>query len=151
MAYLNKIMLMGNLGKDAEVRMTQNNKKRVSFSLATTRRFRNPTTGETQDDTQWHNIVAWDRLAERIEKLGIRKGTPLFVEGRVSYRQWNDPQTGQKHNVTEILMDNFEFLAPRSGYNADSGERPVFDTASEFGAGNLPPPPSNDPDDQMPF
>jgi single-strand DNA-binding protein len=151
MAYLNKVMLMGNLGKDAEVRMTQSNKKRVSFSLATTRRFRNPNTGEMQDDTAWHNIVAWDRLAERIEKLGIKKGTPLFVEGRVSYRQWNDPQTGQRHNVTEILMDNFEFLAPRQGYASDNTG---YDANSEFGANNLPPPsplPSGDSDEQLPF
>jgi single-strand DNA-binding protein len=150
MAYLNKIMLMGNLGKDAEVRMTQNNKKRVSFSLATTRRFRNPNTGEMQDDTAWHTIVAWDRLAERIEKLGIKKGTPLFVEGRVSYRQWNDPQTGQKNNITEILMDNFEFLAPRHGYSNEGGER-HYDSNSEFGGSNIPPPPSNESDDQLPF
>jgi len=148
MAYLNKVMLMGNLGKDAEVRMTQNNKKRVSFSLATTRRFRNPNTGEMQDDTAWHNIVAWDRLAERIEKLGIKKGTPLFVEGRVSYRKWSDPQTGQNHNLTEILMDNFEFLAPRLGY-ASEGERHSYDN-SDLGAGNMPPPPS-DPDNELPF
>nr|AGS52898.1 single-stranded DNA-binding protein [uncultured bacterium contig00016] len=151
MAYLNKVMLMGNLGKDAEVRMTQSNKKRVSFSLATTRRFRNPNTGEMQDDTAWHNIVAWDRLAERIEKLGIKKGTPLFVEGRVSYRQWNDPQTGQRNNVTEILMDNFEFLAPRQGYGNDNAGYEA--ASSEFGAGNVPPAPvpTSDSDEQLPF
>jgi single-strand DNA-binding protein len=151
MAYLNKVMLMGNLGKDAEVRITQTtNKKRVSFSLATTRRFRNPNTGEMQDDTAWHTVVAWDRLAERIEKLGIKKGTPLYVEGRVSYRQWNDPQTGQKHNVTEILMDNFEFLAPRLGY-ASEGERHNFDANGDLGAGNIPPPPTSEPDSELPF
>ncbi|MDR0516362.1 MAG: single-stranded DNA-binding protein [Fibromonadaceae bacterium] len=150
MAYLNKIMLMGNLGKDAEVRITQNNKKRVSFSLATTRRFRNPNTGEMQDDTAWHTIVAWDRLAERIEKLGIKKGTPLYVEGRVSYRQWNDPQTGQKNNITEILMDNFEFLAPRHGYSGDNGDHSI-DQSSGFGIGSSLPPPSSDLDDQLPF
>jgi single-strand DNA-binding protein len=150
MAYLNKVLLMGNLGKDAEVRLTQNNKKRVSFSLATTRRFRNPNTGEMQDDTAWHNIVAWDRLAERIEKLGIKKGTPLFVEGRVSYRQWNDPQTGQKHNVTEILMDNFEFLAPKQSYAAGTSESSSYDTGGEYGTNNAPPPPSSDSDD-LPF
>jgi single-strand DNA-binding protein len=103
-----------------------------------------------QDDTAWHTIVAWDRLAERIEKLGIKKGTPLFVEGRVSYRQWNDPQTGQKNNITEILMDNFEFLAPRHGYSNEGGER-HYDSGSEFGGGSVPPPPSNESDDQLPF
>jgi single-strand DNA-binding protein len=65
------------------------------------------------------------------------------VEGRVSYRQWSDPQTGQKHNVTEILMDNFEFLAPKHGYSGDSSG-PSDDVSS-------PPPPANDPDEQLPF
>jgi single-strand DNA-binding protein len=142
MAYLNKVMLMGNLGKDAEVRLTQNNKKRVSFNLATTRRFRNPNTGEMQDDTAWHTVVAWDRLAERIEKVGLKKGTPLFVEGRVSYREWVDPQTGQKHKVTEILMDNFEFLAPKHGYAGSDN------SVSE----DVPPAPqASDSDEQLPF
>jgi single-strand DNA-binding protein len=95
-----------------------------------------------QDDTAWHNIVAWDRLAERIEKVGLKKGTPLFVEGRVSYRQWSDPQTGQKHNVTEILMDNFEFLAPKHGYAGDNG--PSDEAASL-------PLPASDSDEQLPF
>lgn len=147
MAYLNKVMLMGNLGKDAEVRITQNNKKRVSFSFATTRRFRNPNTGEMQDDTAWHIIVAWDRLAERIEKLAIKKGTPLYIEGRVSYRQWNDPQTGQKHNVTEILMDNFEFLERKQNYSNDNISG--YDSGNDF-VEQMPP--SNDQeDDQLPF
>jgi single-strand DNA-binding protein len=150
MAYLNKVMLMGNLGKDAEVRITQNNKKKVSFTFATTRRFRNPNTGETQDDTAWHNIVAWDKLAERLEKLGIKKGTSLYIEGRVSYRQWQDTQTGQKHYLTEILMDNFEFLVPKSSYHSDNGSHASYDSSSDFGAGNTPPPPMSDSDD-LPF
>jgi single-strand DNA-binding protein len=158
MAYLNKVMLIGNLGKDAEIRFTQNNKKKASFSLATTRRWRNPNTGEMQDDTAWHNVVAWDKLADRIEKLGIKKGTPLYVEGRVSYRQWNDAQTGQKHNITEILMDNFEFLAPKHNYMGDSSDsydgsmpgRPNVDMNSDYAASN-PPPPNSDSEDQLPF
>lgn len=119
MAYLNKVMLMGNLGKDAEVRMTPSGKKKVSFSLATTQRFKDAATGEMRDKTDWHNIVAWNRAADRLEQVGLRKGTPLYVEGRISYRSWDDPQSGQKRYMTEIELDEFQFLAPRSSGGGD--------------------------------
>jgi len=114
MAYLNKVMLMGNLGKDAEVRMTPTGKKKVSFTLATTQRFRDNASGEMRDKTEWHNIVAWNRAADRLEQVGLRKGTPLYVEGRIAYRSWDDPQSGQKRYITEIELDEFQFLAPRN-------------------------------------
>lgn len=118
MAYLNKVMLMGNLGKDAEVRMTPSGKKKVSFTLATTQRFRDAATGEMRDKTDWHNVVAWNRAADRLEQVGLRKGTPLYVEGKVSYRSWDDPQSGQKRYITEIELDEFQFLAPRNAGGA---------------------------------
>ena len=121
MAYLNKVMLMGNLGKDAEVRMTPSGKKKVSFSLATTQRYKDSASGEMRDKTDWHNIVAWNRAADRLEQMNLRKGTPLYVEGRISYRSWDDPQSGQKRYMTEIELDEFQFLAPRNA----GGEAPA--------------------------
>ncbi len=114
MAYLNKVMLMGNLGKDAEVRMTPSGKKKVSFTLATTQRFRDSATGEMRDKTEWHNIVAWNRAADSLERLQPKKGTALYVEGKVAYRSWDDPQSGQKRYITEIELDEFQFLGPRN-------------------------------------
>ena len=117
MAYLNKVMLIGNLGKDPEIRVNQaSGKKVVSFSLATSRRYRDAN-GEQKEDTQWHNIVGWGKVAEVFEQLGIRKGTSLYVEGRLTNRSWTDQASGQKRYVTEVALDTFQLLTPRQAQN----------------------------------
>ena len=117
MAYLNKCMLIGNLGKDPEIRVSpQTGKKSVSFSLATSRRYRD-NNGEQKEDTQWHNIVGWGKVAEVFEQLGIRKGTSLYVEGRLTNRSWTDQSSGQKRYVTEVALDTFQLLTPRGTQN----------------------------------
>lgn len=118
MAYLNKVMLIGNLGKDPEIRVNQSSgKKVVSFSLATSRRYRD-NNGEQKEDTQWHNIVGWGKVAEVFEQLGVRKGTSLYVEGRLTNRSWTD-QNGQKRYVTEVAIDTFQLLTPRGNGQAN--------------------------------
>ena len=117
MAYLNKCMLIGNLGKEPEIRVNQaSGKKVVSFSLATSRRYRD-NNGEQKEDTQWHNIVGWGKIADVVEQLGIRKGTSLYVEGRLTNRSWTDQASGQKRYVTEVLLDTFQLLTPRGTQN----------------------------------
>jgi single-strand DNA-binding protein len=117
MPYLNKVQLIGNLGKDPEIRVNQaSGKKVVSFSLATSRRYRD-NNGEQKEDTQWHNIVGWGKVAEVFEQLGIRKGTSLYVEGRLANRSWTDQASGQKRYVTEVLLDSFQILTPRQAQN----------------------------------
>jgi len=118
MAYLNKVLLIGNLGKDPEIRVTQNGQKQARFTFATSERFKDRTTGESRDRTEWHNIVAWRTAAEQIERLGIHKGTSLYIEGRIIYRSWDDP-SGQKRYQTEIEVDRFQILTPRG-----AGDRP---------------------------
>ena len=119
MAYLNKCMLIGNLGKDPEIRVNQaSGKKVVSFSLATSRRYRD-NNGEQKEDTQWHNIVGWGKIAEVFEQLGIRKGTSLYVEGRLTNRSWTDQASGQKRYVTEVALDTFQVLTPRGNGQAN--------------------------------
>ena len=113
MAFLNKVMLIGNLGKDPEIRVSpQTGKKAVSFSLATSRRYRDAN-GEQKEDTQWHNIVGWGKVAEVFEQLGIHKGTSLYVEGRLTNRSWTDQASGQKRYVTEVALDTFQLLTQR--------------------------------------
>lgn len=120
MAYLNKVMLIGNLGKDPEIRVSpQTGKKVVSFSLATSRRYRD-NNGEQKEDTQWHNIVGWGKIADIVEQLGIRKGMSLYVEGRLTNRSWTD-QNGQKRYVTEVALDTFQLLTPRGTQNGNNG------------------------------
>lgn len=112
MAYLNKVMLIGNLGKDPDIRLTTaGNRKRASFSLATSRRYRD-STGEMREQTEWHNIVAWGKQADIIEQLGVHKGSAMYVEGSITYRSWDD-QNGQKRYMTEIVLDTFQLLSPR--------------------------------------
>ena len=116
MAFLNKVMLIGNLGKDPEIRVNQaSGKKVVSFSLATSRRYRD-NNGEQKEDTQWHIIVGWGKIAEIVEQLGIRKGMSLYVEGRLTNRSWTD-QNGQKRYTTEVALDSFQVLTPRQAQN----------------------------------
>ena len=110
MAYLNKVMLIGNIGKDPEIRMTATGRKKVSFSLATSRRYRDAS-GEQKEITDWHNVVGWGKTADIFEQLNIRKGTSLFVEGSISYRSWDDQNTGQKKYITEINLDVFQLLS----------------------------------------
>ena len=117
MPFLNKVMLIGNLGKDPEIRVSpQTGKKAVSFSLATSRRYRDAN-GEQKEDTQWHNIVGWGKVAEVFEQLGIRKGTSLYVEGELTNRSWTDQASGQKRYATEINMSTFQLLTPRQAQN----------------------------------
>lgn len=118
MPYLNKVQLIGNLGKDPEIRVNQQTgRKVVSFSLATSRRYRD-NNGEQKEDTQWHNIVGWGKVADVVEQLGVRKGTSLYVEGRLTNRSWTD-QNGQKRYVTEVALDTFQILTPRGTQNGN--------------------------------
>lgn len=110
MAYLNKVMLIGNLGKDPEIRMTATGRKKVSFSLATSKRYRDAS-GEQKEITDWHNVVGWGKTADIFEQLNVRKGTSLFIEGSISYRSWDDQSTGQKKYITEINLDVFQLLS----------------------------------------
>lgn len=113
MAYLNKVMLIGNIGKDPEIRLgQQTGRKKVAFSLATSRRYRDAN-GEQKEDTQWHNVVGWGKVADIFEQLGIKKGTSLYVEGTLTNRSWTD-QNGQKRYVTEVYIDTFQVLTPRN-------------------------------------
>lgn len=103
----NKVILIGNVGKDPEVRHLESGSAVASFTLATTERYRNRT-GELQDLTEWHNIVCWRNLAELSEKY-IKKGAQIFVEGKIRTRSWTD-QTGAKRYTTEIVADNIRLL-----------------------------------------
>jgi len=121
MAFLNKVMLIGNIGKDPEIRVNPNGgRNRVSFSLATSRRYRD-NNGEQKEQTDWHNIVGWGKVADIFEQLGIRKGTTLYVEGSITNRSWTDQTTGQKQYTTEINMDSFQLLTPRQQQSNGNG------------------------------
>lgn len=115
---LNKVMLIGNVGKDPEVRYLDGSNnpnsgstKVATFTLATTERYRDRN-GELRENTEWHNIVAWRNSADVAEKY-IRKGTQLYIEGKLRTRSWTD-QTGNKRYTTEITVDNLQLLGRKS-------------------------------------
>ena len=116
MPNLNKVMLMGHAGKDCELRYLASGQPQAKFSLATTERFQKD--GEWQEKTTWHNIIIWGDLAERISQY-IEKGTPVFVEGRIENRTWDDDQ-GKKHYMTEINASSVQTLTPREKAPADT-------------------------------
>jgi single-strand DNA-binding protein len=148
MPYLNKVQLIGNLGKDPEIRVNQaSGKKVVSFSLATSRRYRDAN-GEQKEDTQWHNIVGWGKIADVVEQLGIHKGTNLYVEGRLTNRSWTDQASGQKRYVTEVALDTFQILTPRGTQNGGVYGQQAQQQRTTY---QQPSAPGDDEDIDLPF
>lgn len=116
---VNKVILIGNVGKDPEVRYLENNVCVANFTLATTERGYTTQNGiQIPDKTEWHNIVAWRGLAEVAEKY-VRKGTQLYIEGKIRTRSWED-QNKIRRYTTEIYVDNMELLGRRDGQSAVS-------------------------------
>jgi len=114
---LNKVLLIGNVGRDPEVRNLSNNSIVARFSLATSERFKLKS-GEQQEQTEWHNIVCWRALAELAEKY-IKKGSRLYIEGRIRTSSWIDKNTNEKKYSTEIFADSIVLLDRAS----DRGEQ----------------------------
>lgn len=130
MAYLNKVLLIGNTGKDPEFTVTQTGRKRAAFSLATSRRYRD-SNGEQKEQTEWHNVVAWGKTADIIESLGVHKGMPIFIEGSLSYRSWND-QNGQKRYSTDVNIETFQLLGHRQfNTSIQQPPQPSFQTDAQ--------------------
>lgn len=108
MSYLNKAMLIGRVGQNPEIKtINEQGRKAAQFSLATTERYKDRN-GEVKEQTEWHNIVAFDKTAELIEKF-VAKGMLLYVEGKLRTRSWDD-QNGNKRYVTEVLVNGIQFL-----------------------------------------
>ena len=118
MASLNKVMLIGNLGRDPEIRYTPDGSQVASFSLATTDMWTDKN-GVRQQATEWHNIVAWARLAD-LSKRFLAKGKQVYVEGRIRTREWTD-RDGNKRRTTEIIASGMVLLGSR----AESAEQPA--------------------------
>lgn len=114
---LNKVMLIGNLGKDPDLRYTTSGVAVATFSLATNESWKDQD-GNQQERTEWHNIVAWRKLAEFTGEY-LKKGRKIFVEGRIQTRSYDDRNTGAKKYITEIVADNVILLDPRA--NAEGG------------------------------
>ena len=120
MASVNKVILVGNCGRDAEVRYTPSGQPVANVSLATTSRRKDKSSGEMIDDTQWHRITFYERLAE-IAGEYIKKGTPLYVEGRLKYGKYTD-QAGVERNTVDIIATELQLLGSREGRGSGGNE-----------------------------
>ncbi|ADV81731.1 single-stranded DNA-binding protein [Terriglobus saanensis] len=116
---VNKVMLLGNVGKDPEMRASQSGMVIASFSLATADRQKDQT-GNWVDKTEWHNLVCFGRTAEIVRDY-VKKGTQLFVEGKIQTRSWDDKESGQKKYRTEILVNELSLLGSRQGGESGGG------------------------------
>lgn len=117
MAGVNKVILVGNLGRDPELKYLEGNVARVNFSLATSDSYKDKN-GNRVDQTEWHNIVMWRGLAESAEKY-LKKGTQVYIEGKIQTRQWND-KDGNKRNTTEIVAESYQILQRRDNNNPNN-------------------------------
>jgi len=130
MSSLNKVLLIGNLGKDPEIRYTQNGQAVATFSLATSENWTDQT-GNRQERTEWHRIVAWGKLADLSQRF-LAKGRQVYIEGRIQSREYTD-QSGAKRNTTEINASNIVFLGSRASQGGN------YDGPPPYGASSQPP------------
>jgi single-strand DNA-binding protein len=143
MASVNKVILVGNLGKDPEVRFTPSGRAVAKFSIATTESWMDQESGR-QERTEWHNIVVWGKQAESCGQY-LAKGRQVFVEGAIRSRSYDDKE-GNKRYITEIVAQRVQFLGGGRGASAESGSSggAVGGNFDEFGGGQIP-------EDDVPF
>jgi len=122
MAGVNKVILVGNLGKDPELKYLEGNIARANFTMATSE-FHKDKNGNKIEQTEWHNIVLWRSMAESAEKL-LKKGTQIYLEGKLQTRQWTD-KDGHKRNITEIVGESFLVLQKRESGNINPANTPT--------------------------
>jgi len=125
---VNKVILIGNLGKDPQQRAMPSGKPVVNFSVATTEQWRDKQTGENKEATEWHNVVMFDRLAE-IAAEYLRKGSQVYIEGKIRTRKWQDKE-GHDRYTTEIIANEMSMLGGRGGGDRSSGA-PASDRSRE--------------------
>ncbi len=150
---INKVILIGNLGGDPEVRYTPSGFAMANIRVATTERRKDRETGEWQDHTEWHRVVLLGKLAEVAGEY-LRKGSKVYIEGRLQTRKWQG-QDGQDRYTTEIVANDMQMLDSRSGGDAAFNERPARQAPAQPSPAPAQPaassPPADDFDDDIPF
>lgn len=146
---INKVILVGHLGQDPEVKYMPSGSAVTNVSVATSESWKDKATGEQKDRTEWHRVVFYARLAEIVGEY-LRKGSQVYVEGRLQTRKWQD-QNGNDKYTTEIIANEMQMLGGKGG--AGGGSAPFGDSqpASQSKPQNSTPAPSNDFDDDIPF
>jgi single-strand DNA-binding protein len=140
MAYLNKVLLIGNLTRDPELRVTPKGTAVCQFGLAVNRQYKDES-GASRDETAFIDIEAWGKQGELVSKY-LQKGSPAFIEGRLRFDSWEDKQSGQKRNKLKVVLENVQFLSRGGGAaaSAGSGEAPAVAGGDEPSAEPVSPP-----------
>jgi single-strand DNA-binding protein len=151
---VNKVILVGNLGQDPEVRYMPNGNAVTNISVATSESWKDKSTGADQERTEWHRVVMFRRLAE-IAGEYLRKGSKVYIEGKLQTRKWQD-QNGQDRYTTEIVADQMQMLDSRGGGTADMGSRPAegrgsYGDGGDNGFSQQSSQPPSDFEDDIPF
>ncbi|MEZ5653403.1 MAG: single-stranded DNA-binding protein [Burkholderiaceae bacterium] len=155
MASINKVILVGNLGRDPETRYSPNGAAICNVTIATSRQWKDKTTNERREETEWHRVVFYNRLAE-IAGEYLRKGRSVYVEGRLQTRKWQD-KDGQDRWTTEIIADQMQMLGGRDDAEGGGGGgggmrgRPSSGGGGGGGGESRPAPNFDDMDDDIPF
>lgn len=140
MASINKVILVGNLGRDPEVRYTTDNNAIANVSIATTDRYKDKTTGEQKEITEWHRVVFFNRLGE-IAAEYLKKGSQVYIEGKLRTRKWTDKDGAEKY-TTEIIADQLQMLGGRTSEAKSATPAPTAPRQSK---------PADDLEDDIPF
>jgi single-strand DNA-binding protein len=148
---VNKVILIGNMGQDPEVRYMPNGNAVANITLATSESWKDKNSGETQEKTEWHRVVFFRRLAEVVGEY-LKKGSKVYVEGRLQTRKWQD-NNGQDRYTTEIVADQMQMLDSRGGSAAFEENRPAQQQTQSAPAAAPAPAPAQDEgfDDDIPF
>ena len=133
MASVNKVILLGNCGRDPEIRYLPSGQAVANISIATSTRRKDKNTGESVEETQWHRVTFYDRLAE-IAGEYVRKGQPVYIEGRLKYGKYTD-QAGVEKNTVDIIATEMQLLGKREGMGGPSGDEGGGGYAGSSGAG----------------
>ena len=157
---VNKVILVGNLGRDPEVRSTQDGSKIVNLSIATSERWKDKNSGEQREKTEWHRVVIFNENLGRIAEQYLRKGSTCYIEGQLQTRKWTD-QSGVEKYTTEIVLQRYRgeltMLGGRSDNQGGGYQDSMPSQSSNQGAGqaqqqaSVAPPMGNDLDDDVPF
>ena len=157
---VNKVILIGNLGQDPEVRYTANGAAVATVSVATSDSWKDKQTGEKQERTEWHRVVFFTRLAEVVGEY-LKKGSKVYVEGSLRTQKWQDKQSGQDRYTTEIVAREMQMLDSRGGGSSENFDQSRAPAPQKSGGGSgggssgsgggASSPPAEDFDDDIPF
>lgn len=143
---INKVVLLGNLGKDPEVRRLNSGKPVVSFSVATSETWKDKNSGERKEKTEWHNVVIFNEGLAGVAEKYLRKGSKVYLEGQLQTRKWQD-QSGQDRYTTEIVLQNFRGELVLLGDKAEGGQPASTKAAAPEQGGSY----ADDLSDEIPF